>query len=662
MFNEFIDARRSFIAAAVSVLLSLSACGGGGDDSSTSSTSWSTPSAPAGVGTTATASTASSYASSLQPFVSNYKTNVTANTTASTNAAYVLLGNMSNLWTTGSTWSNGTANTATTSAAATVLDYNINKVATMMTAATSTQNTRAWLDAIQNANYSTLDALGPLASYYITGSGAATAYTSVPSAATTDAYSQEASSTGGSSSSSLGYVYDLVNTLRGNYASGNPSKTFFQYPRPWRQTGTLSSGTAAVIDTGSTESITDTSGTTRTWPVYTSPVTVLATLKPERGTTASSDGGFPSGHTNAGYLASIAMAYALPERFQELLTRAAEIGDSRIRSGFHSPLDVMGGRMLATALAAATLADSGNATLKANARAQALAYMVAQTGATADTLNTFAHTSDSTRFASATTNKANYLASMTYGFSQIGTTGVAAVVPDSAEVLLETRFPYLTAAQRRVVLKSTAIDSGYPLLDDTEGWGRLNLVAAADGYGAFDGDVTVTMNTADGGFATADTWGNNISGTGLLTKAGTGALTLSGTNTFSGGLVLTEGTLVGTSATAFGTGDVYQSGGTLKVTSHLTMGARYTQTSGTLSLVLGASGQGRVVVTSDATVGGNLVVSFSGYTPSVGDEITVLTASALHGTFGSITVSGYTVTPTYGTSSIKLRITAVSSS
>ena len=34
--------------------------------------------------------------------------------------------------------------------------------------------------------------------------------------------------------------------------------------------------------------------------------------------------------------------------------------------------------------------------------------------------------------------------------------------------------------------------SGYPILDvdDAEGWGRLNLFAAADGYGAFDGDVT----------------------------------------------------------------------------------------------------------------------------------------------------------------------------
>ena len=31
------------------------------------------------------------------------------------------------------------------------------------------------------------------------------------------------------------------------------------------------------------------------------------------------------------------------------------------------------------------------------------------------------------------------------------------------------------------------------MLDDPEGWGRLNLFAAADGYGAFTGNVVVTM-------------------------------------------------------------------------------------------------------------------------------------------------------------------------
>ena len=62
-------------------------------------------------------------------------------------------------------------------------------------------------------------------------------------------------------------------------------------------------------------------------------------------------------------------------------------------------------------------------------------------------------------------------------------------VPKGAEVLLETRLPYLDAAQRREVLRTTALPAGYVLLDGFEQWGRLNLFAAADGYGAFDSDV-----------------------------------------------------------------------------------------------------------------------------------------------------------------------------
>ena len=90
-----------------------------------------------------------------------------------------------------------------------------------------------------------------------------------------------------------------------------------------------------------------------------------------------------------------------------------------------------------------------------------------------------------------------------------------AVVPKSAEVLLSKRaLPYLDANQRRVVLKSTALASGYPVLDDAEGWGRLNLFAAADGYGSFDGDVTVTMDASLGGFNALDAWRNDITGKG----------------------------------------------------------------------------------------------------------------------------------------------------
>jgi hypothetical protein len=70
---------------------------------------------------------------------------------------------------------------------------------------------------------------------------------------------------------------------------------------------------------------------------------------------------------------------------------------------------------------------------------------------------------------------------LTYDFNPIHATNLPIVVPTGAEVLVETRLPYLSAAQRREVLCTTGLSPGYPLLDDAGGWGRLNLFAAADG-------------------------------------------------------------------------------------------------------------------------------------------------------------------------------------
>jgi hypothetical protein len=71
--------------------------------------------------------------------------------------------------------------------------------------------------------------------------------------------------------------------------------------------------------------------------------------------------------------------------------------------------------------------------------------------------------------------------------------------PAGAEVLLETRLPYLDAAQRREVLRTTGLPAGNPILDGPEQWGRLGLFTAADGYGAFDTTVAVALDAAAGG-------------------------------------------------------------------------------------------------------------------------------------------------------------------
>src|SRR5262249_18598533 len=58
--------------------------------------------------------------------------------------------------------------------------------------------------------------------------------------------------------------------------------------------------------------------------------------------------GFPSGHSSFAYMQALMFAIMVPERYQQLLTRASEYSDSRIVLGAHTPLDIIGGRVLAT--------------------------------------------------------------------------------------------------------------------------------------------------------------------------------------------------------------------------------------------------------------------------------------------------------------------------
>jgi len=293
---------------------------------------------------------------------------------------------------------------------------------------------------------------------------------------------------------------------------------------------------------------------------------------------------------------------------------------------------------------------------------------MAATGTNADTFAAFAQsgTLANDRFADYTANKANYLRRLTYGFAPIAATNAAAPVPKGAEVLLETRQPYLSDAQRRVVLRTTALPSGYPVMDDAEGWGRINLFAAADGYGAFNGNVVIVMDASKGGFNAVDRWRNDISGNGKLVKQGSGALKLAGANTWSGGTELTAGTLQGDSASAFGTGDVYVSGGTLvaNAPTALKLAGKYTQLSGSTTLELDIGGaaagsQGSLSVASTATIaGGTLSVKFAnGYKPKAGDVLTVITAASLKGKFSTISVDGFAnVTPNYSATALTLTI------
>jgi autotransporter-associated beta strand protein len=496
---------------------------------------------------------------------------------------------------------------------------------------TPEQAVAAYLDDRRGKGYSVTDGMGPLTAAWRTAAQQTTSIAAVATDATSVLYNDTGNNTGvgGSANPAFGKVVDFINSMGAN-GSTEPSKRFYKYARPYR---------------------------------WSSSVVVLPALVPAKSTTPGTDGGFTSGHSAEAVRNAVAMAYAVPERYQEILSRGLELGETRIWAGMHSPLDVLSGRILAQAVVAANLVDPANSTKKAAAVSQAHTALMAQTGTTPDTFRSYAHsgTAANDRFADYATNKANYLRRMTYGFAPIAAANAPAVVPKGAEALLETRLPYLSAVQRRAVLKTTALSSGYPVMDDPEGWGRMNLFSAADGYAAFSGNIVLMMDAAQGGFHAGDRWRNDISGTGKLVKQGSGVLKLSGNNSWTGGTQQEAGTLEGMSAAAFGVGDVYLSGGTLVSNAPvaLALAGKYTQLAGsTLELNLGSDQQGGISVAGLATIGGGtLHIKFqSGYKPAPGATITVLNAGTLKGKFTAITVDGLTVAPIYTDTALQLRV------
>lgn len=434
-------------------------------------------------------------------------------------SAIDVLSGYNKFWTPGTSWDNGTP----TALGETVLRQNIQTVVDIARQRTQEQEIAAFEFDTQDANYAVIAGLGPLADILKAETGAFTTVDGIPESA----YSGRVSDGGnglGSSASGLGKVVDLVGAVR-YPASTTPAKNAYNYPRPFRQT----------LD-----------GENLSWVLQSSLVARVPA-------TGNGDGGFPSGHTNAAYLSALGLAYAVPEQYASLVLRAGEIGYSRVVTGIHSPLDVIGGRMHATYYAIQALVN--NPELRAEAVEQAQTFFAQQCGGAVSGCYTSGIDAEAA-YAQYQTDKALY-AKYTFAdtFAPIGDTSAAAVVPENAEVLIETRYAYLTPEQLRDVLATTSNASG-GVMDNGMGYDRLNLFKAANGYGAFNSDISVTMNAAEGGFSAADLWLNDISGTGSFTKLGSGQLTLAGRNSWSGGTTVSGGTLVGTQAQAFGTGAI----------------------------------------------------------------------------------------------------------
>ncbi|ECD2883848.1 fibronectin-binding autotransporter adhesin ShdA, partial [Salmonella enterica subsp. enterica serovar Yoruba] len=113
------------------------------------------------------------------------------------------------------------------------------------------------------------------------------------------------------------------------------------------------------------------------------------------------------------------------------------------------------------------------------------------------------------------------------------------------------------------------------------------------GTGDVTDDATLELNT--GG-----TFDNAISGSGKVEKSGDDALTLSGANTYTGGTLISDGTLVASNVEALGTGDV-----TNNATLELNTGGTFDNA---------ISGSGQVVKSGDDVLTLSGANSYSGGT------------------------------------------------
>ncbi|MBB3900628.1 phosphatase PAP2 family protein [Methylobacterium brachythecii] len=218
---------------------------------------------------------------------------------------------------------------------------------------------------------------------------------------------------------------------------------------------------------------------------------------------------YPSGHTTYGYTESLLLAILVPERYQQMIARAAEYGNNRIVIGAHYAMDVLGGRTVATHAVAHLLANDPayvgqgrknpavinamgqtdgepvvvtdyQAALK-TAKAELTTFLTAACGGDVATCAA----KDDSRFKNAAANKTFYDVTQTYGLPVVHkdaagqTVDVGKAAPE-AGYLLTAAFPSLSLDEANAILTETLGPAG-GFLDDGSAFGlysRLNLYAA----------------------------------------------------------------------------------------------------------------------------------------------------------------------------------------
>jgi len=373
-------------------------------------------------------------------------------------------------------------------------------------------------------------------------------------------------------------------------------------------------------------------------------------------------GNFPSAHTMASTIDALTYAILAPGYYQQLILGAADFAYALNVNGVHYPLDVIAGRILGTYLVAETLAGEplypATTFTQANLPALSQAMQGYFGGGGSSPFAAQCAVGVATCIANGAIPTAaqysqtsqNYIKFLTYDLPSLNPTILTPVVPTDAHVLIATRFPYLSPTQLNDILASTELPSLGPI-DDGSGWARLNLYAASGGYGAFAGEVVVTMNAARGGLNAFDVWSNNISNTisngitevGSLTLQGTGTLILAGDDTYTGETKVQGGTLAVTGSLI---GDVSVfSGATFA--GNGAVGSLEFLPGSTYQVAIGPNGANAIHVGDTAAVSDGAVLSIAsvGPRPILGYPYTILTANKIIGAFGSISDNLAFLTP-----------------
>ena len=190
---------------------------------------------------------------------------------------------------------------------------------------------------------------------------------------------------------------------------------------------------------------------------------------------------FPSGHTTYGYAESVMLGILVPRRYPQMVTRAAEYGNSRIIVGAHYAMDVIAGRTLALYVLAHLLANDRDFQNTKAARAElqsALDGACRQPGARCSV--------DTGRFADAAKNEAFYESTQTYGLPVVYAANaseredVLARAPEAGYLLMAAFPKVATLAQADNILTATEGPGGGFLNDGSEFgvYSRIDLYKA----------------------------------------------------------------------------------------------------------------------------------------------------------------------------------------